>query len=271
MTQSRSEDPPKVSRRAALGTVARSQQRPDDVEVLAGCLDRRPDDGADASPRHCARILRAHLVQHRSGDGLSLRRTGPLNLRAFRVRRQREDEDAVAMPAGSVQQRPQRLEAEIRRGRHRVRAQGRGRVDVGVCVRLDGRADVTTLGIHQSETAGSANVSDDAFEDCDAGCAMALEECGLWFEHGDAVGHRFHRDAAEPLEPGWVIAKIPVPEQRRMRVDTDAQRAVRRDGGVQTRAEGSGGRLARHRCARSRDGACWSRPAVTRRGHNGPP
>ena len=106
-----------------------------------------------------------------------------LDLRALLVGGQREHEDAGVVAAGGVEHRVERAEAEERAGRDRVGGQRRGRVEVGVGVRLAGGADVAALHVEQHQRAGGAGVGDHPLEHGDPAAAEALVERRLRLDH----------------------------------------------------------------------------------------
>ena len=130
--QAAAEDPAQVVDGAALGADAGHQQRPVDVEVLAGLADRGADDGAERAERLGAGVEPRQAVEH-----ARRRRCARRSVRAcctsgaLRVGGQREHEQPGVVRARGVDQRVERAEAEVGAGGDRVGGQrarsGRGR------------------------------------------------------------------------------------------------------------------------------------------------
>jgi hypothetical protein len=122
------------------------------------------------------------------------------------VRRADEDEHAGAGGAGALEQRLERVDAEIRAGGERVGAEARDRAerrrrraDERLAVGGRRHGDVAALAVREHEQAGGARVFDDLDQRRPPGRAEALEACELRLGRGargpgrvdqrPAVGH----------------------------------------------------------------------------------
>ena len=129
-----------------------------------------PNEPSGSAPS----LSSAQVVEHPAGDGPAVRGARVLDLRALLVGGEGEHEQTGVVAARGVDHRVERAEAEVRAGRDRVGGERRGRVEVGVGVRLRGRADVAALDVEQHQRAGRAGLGDDPLEHRDRrGCRTA--------------------------------------------------------------------------------------------------
>ena len=246
------EQPAYVGDRAALRPEARCEDRAVERQVLVGRPDRRADHRPEGAQRVGAGVEPAQVVEHQARDRAVLD-PGVLDLGALLVRGERQDEQPRAMGPGGLDERVQRAEAEERADRDRVRGERRGRVEVGVGVRLAGGSDVAALDVQQHQRPGGPGLRDHPLEDRDPPAAEALEERRLGLDHRDVRRDRVHDREREGLEAGDVVLEAPVLQQPGVRVDADAERSAVRDRNVEAAAERA------HRT-----------PLRMRRGHSGP-
>ena len=167
------------------------------------------------------------LVDHRRlvDDQLrdrALVEPGLLHGRTLRVGGCGDHEHPPVMRRGGLQQRPQRAEPQIRRGRHRVGGQRRV-ARPGGGVGRHGRPDVAPLGVGQHQHPGLAQRADGAFQHRVPGGAVGLEERHLRFDDRE-TGERLDADVAERGQPVGGGGQAPRRQQLGMRVDAQAQR-----------------------------------------------
>ena len=110
-----------------------------------------------------------------------------LELCPFRIRCPGQDEHRPAGAVGDVEGGPQRLEAEIGRRGHRIRAQRRRVVEPGPGVGRHGGTDVTAFRVGENECTGRPASGDGVLEHGEPRRTERLEEGDLRFDHR---GHR---------------------------------------------------------------------------------
>ena len=179
-----------------------------------------PSGSAPAlSPRRWSRIVpvteRPSSVRAACTSGASL-----LEVRASTNR------PASCLRAASTK-RVERAEAEERADGDRVGGERARGVEVGLGVRLAGRADVAALHVEQDERAGLPGGRDDPLEHGHAPAAEPLVERRLRLHHRALGGQRLGGAEREPFQARDRVVEPPLVQQRGVRVDAGAERAAR--------------------------------------------
>ena len=125
-----------------------------------------------------------------------------------------------------VEERIERGEPQVAMRRDRIDAQRRGRGEVTFSISGSSRVDVAALAIEQHQHFARARQLHELFQRAKAGAAEALEECRLRLEHDDAKVRRLEHALAELQRAFRGIRQAAGLQQRRRRIDADAQRAV---------------------------------------------
>ncbi|SHW00273.1 Uncharacterised protein [Mycobacteroides abscessus subsp. abscessus] len=179
-------------------------------------------------------VHRGDIVDDRLRDG-PLAGQRALHGRALGIGRGGQDEHAAAMRGRDVEQRLQRAEAQVRRGRHRIGGQRRlprPRLRIGG----HGRADVTALGVGQHQHTGLPQPRDGPFQHDEARRPVRLEERDLRLDDREAR-ERLDADVAELRHAVGGHRQPPGGQELGVRVDAQAQRTPLCHGGPKPRAE----------------------------------
>src|SRR3954452_18462828 len=162
----------------------------------------RADDGAHGGQTVLANEVGTPL-RHELGDLLpdvpAVRKHEVLDLCAARIRRLHDAEQAGAVAPAGGQERIERVAAQIRVDRDRIRERlaALAALEIRLGVRARSRADVTSLRVGNDLQTGGARVRTDVLQRTHTVGAERLEERDLRLDRDDVRRHRVDDPAAE--------------------------------------------------------------------------
>ena len=173
-----------------------------------------------------------------------------LELGAFRVGGERQDEQPPAGGSGAPRGRLERACAEVGGDGEGVAGQRPRQVGVGVAVH--GRADVASFDVRDRGHPGLPAGREGLLQRGHARRPVPLVEGRLRFEGGDPVGEGVHGAQREFAQPGGVVGQAPGLQQSGVGIDAGAHRAALGHQAREPDSEGLGCRGPHHDLLASR-------------------